>query len=189
DKPSGITSHKVIEIIRKKLNIRKVGHAGTLDPLATGLLVIMIGKKLYQYARQGLTVAIPLRQVAIKSIKLVGYKEAENQIDIRVECSKGTYIRSLIKDIAEKMGTLATVKELRRIELLNLPTATFSDLAERIKPFVRLEKEINLLAQQEKQLNQHQQSTQEIKERVDGSAGEVLNSPVRRQDKSTPIID
>src|SRR4051812_13436012 len=44
DKPSGITSHKVIEIIRKKLNIRRVGHAGTLDPLATGLLIIMVGK-------------------------------------------------------------------------------------------------------------------------------------------------
>src|SRR5437870_10018108 len=44
DKPSGITSHKVIEIIRRKLGIKKVGHAGTLDPLATGLLVIMLGK-------------------------------------------------------------------------------------------------------------------------------------------------
>jgi tRNA pseudouridine55 synthase len=44
DKPSGITSHKVIEIIRKKLGIKKVGHAGTLDPLATGLLVVMVGK-------------------------------------------------------------------------------------------------------------------------------------------------
>src|SRR6266487_3847679 len=44
DKPSGITSHKVIEIIRKKWSIKKVGHAGTLDPLATGLLVIMVGK-------------------------------------------------------------------------------------------------------------------------------------------------
>src|SRR3954454_8107781 len=44
DKPSGITSHKVVEIIRKKLNIKKVGHAGTLDPLATGLLIIMLGK-------------------------------------------------------------------------------------------------------------------------------------------------
>src|SRR3954469_21122174 len=44
DKPSGITSHKVVEIIRRKLNIKRVGHAGTLDPLATGLLIIMIGK-------------------------------------------------------------------------------------------------------------------------------------------------
>src|SRR3954470_23465887 len=44
DKPTGLTSHKVIEIIRKKLKIKKVGHAGTLDPLATGLLIIMLGK-------------------------------------------------------------------------------------------------------------------------------------------------
>src|ERR1043166_8193419 len=44
DKPTGLTSHKVIEIIRQKLNTKKVGHAGTLDPLATGLLVIMLGK-------------------------------------------------------------------------------------------------------------------------------------------------
>src|SRR3954469_14234082 len=44
DKPAGITSHKVVEIIRRKLKIKKVGHAGTLDPLATGLLVIMVGK-------------------------------------------------------------------------------------------------------------------------------------------------
>src|SRR2546422_10546590 len=44
DKPLGITSHKVIEIVRRKLNIKKVGHAGTLDPLATGLLIIMLGK-------------------------------------------------------------------------------------------------------------------------------------------------
>src|SRR3982751_5052915 len=44
DKPAGITSHKVVAIVRKKLNIRKVGHAGTLDPLATGLLVIMVGQ-------------------------------------------------------------------------------------------------------------------------------------------------
>ena len=44
DKPTDLTSHKVIEIIRKKLNIKKVGHAGTLDPLATGLLIIMVGK-------------------------------------------------------------------------------------------------------------------------------------------------
>ena len=44
DKPAGITSHKVIAIIRKKLSLKKVGHAGTLDPLATGLLVVMLGK-------------------------------------------------------------------------------------------------------------------------------------------------
>jgi len=44
DKPSGITSHDVIDIVRKRFSFKKVGHAGTLDPLATGLLVLLIGK-------------------------------------------------------------------------------------------------------------------------------------------------
>jgi len=44
DKPSGCTSHDVVDALRKKLHIRKVGHAGTLDPLATGLLIMLIGK-------------------------------------------------------------------------------------------------------------------------------------------------
>lgn len=43
NKPAGITSHDVVDIIRKKFNIQKVGHAGTLDPIATGVLVILIG--------------------------------------------------------------------------------------------------------------------------------------------------
>src|SRR5581483_895734 len=156
DKPAGITSHKVIEIIRQKLNIQRVGHAGTLDPLATGLLIIMVGKatklsnqlisqfktyevtiklfletdtgdvtgkvvksekerkfekkpiqeiiksfdnytywqqpplysaikikgrKLYQYARKGIKVTVPPRQVVIKSIKLVNYEKEKNQIN------------------------------------------------------------------------------------------------------------
>ena len=44
NKPNGLTSHDVVARIRKKFSIKKVGHAGTLDPLATGLLVILIGK-------------------------------------------------------------------------------------------------------------------------------------------------
>ncbi|MBN2121004.1 MAG: tRNA pseudouridine(55) synthase TruB [Candidatus Omnitrophica bacterium] len=44
DKPSGITSHDVVDIVRKRLKIKKVGHGGTLDPLATGLLIILVGK-------------------------------------------------------------------------------------------------------------------------------------------------
>jgi len=190
DKPAGITSHKVIELIRKKLGIKKVGHAGTLDPLATGLLVIMLGKatklsnqlisrsktyevemklfletdtgditgkiiksekpqaftenqiqavvnlfndyeywqkppiysaikirgrKLYQYARKGIPVEFPPRLVKIEKIKLLNYSFNEKKINFLVECSKGTYIRSLVKDIAEKLGTIATVSQLRRI--------------------------------------------------------------------------
>ena len=44
DKPSGMTSHDVVDVVRKKLNIRKVGHCGTLDPMATGVLVILTNK-------------------------------------------------------------------------------------------------------------------------------------------------
>jgi tRNA pseudouridine55 synthase len=190
DKPSGITSHKVVEIIRKKLGVKKVGHAGTLDPLATGLLIVMLGKatklsnslicqskiyevemklfletdtgditgkiikdekpqafaesqiktvissfddyeywqkppiysaikikgrKLYQYARKGVPVEYPSRLVKIEKIKLLNYSSNEEKISFLVECSKGTYIRSLVKDIAEKLGAIATVSQLRRI--------------------------------------------------------------------------
>ena len=190
DKPSGITSHKVIEIVRKRLNIKKVGHAGTLDPLATGLLVVMLGKtaklsnlltsqfktyqtemelfietdsgditgkimkrektkpfkrekvqeiinsfsnytywqkpplysaikvggkKLYEYARQGKKIEVSPRQVIIKKIELLEYTLEKNTINLQVECSKGTYIRSLVKDIAQRLSTIATIAKLRRI--------------------------------------------------------------------------
>jgi len=190
DKPTGITSHKVVEIVRKHLNIKKVGHAGTLDPLATGLLVVMLGKttklsdilisqfksyqtevglfietdsgditgkiikreekkifkreeiqeiidsfcdyiywqtpplysaikikgkKLCEYARQGKTVEVPPRQVTIKKIELLEYIPEKNLISLRVECSKGTYIRSLVKDIAQRLNTIATVVKLKRV--------------------------------------------------------------------------
>jgi tRNA pseudouridine55 synthase len=51
DKPCGITSHDVIDIIRKKLGIKKVGHCGTLDPMATGVLVVVTGKETKQSAK------------------------------------------------------------------------------------------------------------------------------------------
>ena len=44
DKPKDLTSHDVVDIVRNKLKIKKVGHAGTLDPLATGLLIVLVGK-------------------------------------------------------------------------------------------------------------------------------------------------
>jgi len=53
DKPSGITSHDVVDEIRKKFKIRKVGHSGTLDPFASGLLIVGIGKatRLLEYIK------------------------------------------------------------------------------------------------------------------------------------------
>ena len=73
------------------------------------------GKKLCEYARQGKTIEIPPRQVVIKKIELLEYFPNKNTISLQVECSKGTYIRSLVKDIAQKLATIATVAKLRRI--------------------------------------------------------------------------
>ena len=70
---------------------------------------------MYQYARKGISVEFPLRLVKIREIKLLNYSPQEAKINFLAECSKGTYIRSLVKDIAEKLGTAATVSQLRRI--------------------------------------------------------------------------
>jgi len=73
------------------------------------------GKKLYEYARKGIEVEIPLKLVRIKKMKLLDYSAKDGKINFFVECSKGTYIRSLVQDLAEKLGTIATVSQLRRI--------------------------------------------------------------------------
>lgn len=51
DKPEGITSHDVVDIVRKKINLQHIGHAGTLDPIATGLLIILVGRATKQFSR------------------------------------------------------------------------------------------------------------------------------------------
>jgi len=186
NKPKGITSFGAVEKIREIFGIRKVGHAGNLDPAATGVLVIGIaeatrflpfimeldkeyvakielgvltdtldstgkilmrkpvpefdeerlrailrgflgeikqippffsarkveGKRLYELARQGVLVTLKPKKVKINSIEIV-------QIDskgftLRISCSKGAYIRSLARDIGEKLGTFGIVKELER---------------------------------------------------------------------------
>lgn len=192
DKPMGVTSFDVIRDIRKEYGTKKVGHTGTLDPMATGVLPILIGdatklsdylmdhdkeyiavlklgekrdtgdsegniietskipnlttqeiestlkafigkisqippmysaikvngKKLYELAREGKEIERKPRSVEIYSIELLEVeKNTENIIDkikFKVNCSKGTYIRTLCEDIAEKLGTVGYMKELRR---------------------------------------------------------------------------
>lgn len=192
DKPMGVTSFDVIRDIRKEYGTKKVGHTGTLDPMATGVLPILIGdatklsdylmdhdkeyiavlklgekrdtgdsegniietskipnlttqeientlkafigkisqippmysaikvngKKLYELAREGKEIERKPRSVEIYSIELLEVeKNKENIIDkikFKVNCSKGTYIRTLCEDIAEKLGTVGYMKELRR---------------------------------------------------------------------------
>lgn len=184
DKEKDYTSRDVVNIISKKLKTKKVGHTGTLDPLATGVLVICVnkatklvevltssdkeyvatmklgiktdtgditgniieksnitptneeiknifrtfpkkymqtvpiysavkvnGKKLYEYAREDKIVKLPKREVEIKELELL---EINSEIKFRVVVSKGTYIRSLIEDIAEKLNTVGTMTNLNR---------------------------------------------------------------------------
>lgn len=190
DKPKGLTSRDVVNIICKKFNTKKVGHTGTLDPIAEGVLVVPIGRslkiselltserkeyiarvilgyetdmlditgtetkrniptctkeeiikvlnsfigkynqkvpmysavkvggrKLYEYARQGIEVNPPSKEVEIYSLELISdiiYIEQTIEFSIKCEVSKGTYIRSLIRDIAYKLDTYGTMKELIR---------------------------------------------------------------------------
>lgn len=192
NKPSGYTSHDIVSKIRKTLNIKKVGHTGTLDPLATGVLPILLGngtklskylinhdkeyittikfgvrtdtgditgkiveekeipkysetkikevlkgfegkqkqlppmysaikvngKKLYEYARSGQSIEIPPRDIEVYNIELLSLKK--DSIEIKIDCSKGTYIRSLCEDIAQKLGTVGTMSELKRIKVRNI---------------------------------------------------------------------
>lgn len=72
------------------------------------------GKKLYEYARKNIEVEVPKREIIIYSINLVEFRQAENTIVFDVECSKGTYIRSLCEDIAEKLNTVGYMLDLDR---------------------------------------------------------------------------
>lgn len=187
-KEQGFTSHDVVAVVRKILSMKHVGHTGTLDPMATGVLPICLGngtriieyldldtkvyhcrmklglltdtldvwgsileeqavptiseerirealnsfvgmvsqvpplysaikvdgKRLYSYARAGEQVEIPERNIYVKEINLLGFDNDE--IEFRVSCSKGTYIRSLCRDIAQALGTLGTMTFLCREE-------------------------------------------------------------------------
>lgn len=196
NKPQNMTSFDVVAIVRKTLNIKKVGHTGTLDPNAEGLMIILIdkatkalpflhldkkeyiaslklgiktstgdiwgevieqgsipiltkemidfslksflgksiqtppkvsaisvnGKRLYEYARKDQEVKIPKREIEIFEIECLNIDE---EIHFRVQCSSGTYIRSLCEDIAEKLGTIGTMSKLTRtkIEMFNVKDA------------------------------------------------------------------
>ena len=202
NKEKEYTSHDVVAKLKKKLNISKVGHTGTLDPNATGVLPILIGKgtkfskylinhdkiyevelelgkktdtadiegkvieeenvdekyikenllqvlesfvgkqeqippmysaikkngkKLYEYARAGEKVDIEPRKIEIYKIDLNKYDK--NIITFVVSCSKGTYIRSLCEDIAEKLNTVGYMKNLKRLQVgeFNIKDAVYID--------------------------------------------------------------
>src|SRR5690625_3875630 len=192
DKPAGWTSHDVVSRTRKIAGTRKVGHAGTLDPMATGMLVIgfnkatrlltyivdttktyratirlghntttddadgdivqtrfanavtsdhihdavtnltgtiqqvpsavsaikIDGKRAYQRVRDGETVDIPAREVTIQRFSIDDIRRADDgktiDLDIEVQCTAGTYIRALARDLGEALGTGGYLTALRR---------------------------------------------------------------------------
>lgn len=187
DKPLGISSNNAIQKVKYLLNAEKVGHTGTLDPMATGLLPICLGeatkfanflldgdkeytataklgvvtdsgdsegnvvatnivttsleqitralikftgvitqippmysalkhngRPLYEYARAGITIERPARNVTIHNLELVNYDSELEQITFKASVSKGTYIRTLAEDIGNELGCGASLIALRR---------------------------------------------------------------------------
>lgn len=101
-------------------NVRNVlssflGKQEQMPPMYSAIKVN--GKKLYEYARKGQTVQIKKRQIEIYKCELNKIKLEEKEILFTVHCSKGTYIRSLCEDIANKLGTVGYMKELNRIKV------------------------------------------------------------------------
>lgn len=105
--------------ILTKENINKVlesfiGKQTQTPPMYSAIKIK--GKKLYDYAREGKQVDIPARNIEIYNLKINKIDVENNEIEIKVECSKGTYIRTLCEDIAKKLGTIGYMKELNRIQ-------------------------------------------------------------------------
>ena len=187
NKPKSFTSFDVIAVLRRLLNQRKIGHMGTLDPMATGVLPILLGdsakfqiyctnhdktyiadlkfgittdtlditgnvlsetksnvnreelqkvlktfvgeifqvppmfsaikingQKLCNLARKGVEIEREKRKITIYSIKLIDFNEKNQTAKIEVECSKGTYIRTLCDDIGKKLSVGAVLTDLKR---------------------------------------------------------------------------
>jgi len=188
DKARGPTSHDVVFQARRALKTREIGHSGTLDPMATGVLVLVVGeatklvnhlmasrkvyettlrlgqatssldadgdvveeravptlsrelvarhartflgeidqqvpavsavkvdgRPLYESARKGREVEAPVRRVCLHELDVLAVRE--NEIDLRMSCSKGFYVRSLGRDLAAALGTVGHLTALKRLQ-------------------------------------------------------------------------
>jgi len=185
DKPSGVTSHDVVDVVRRSLRTRKVGHAGTLDPMATGLLILGVGRatrllrylgdlsksyaatgrlgeetdtldadgqivrsapvdvsraeiegacaalvgdslqtppsysavkvggrKLYEAARKGDALEAPARRIRVDAFEVSAFDGRD--VEVRITCSGGTYVRVLVADVGRALGCGAHLVRLRR---------------------------------------------------------------------------
>ena len=92
-----------------------IGKQNQIPPIYSAIKIN--GKKLYEYARKGQEVELKPREIEIYDINLIDYSIKEKQIEFEVFCGKGTYIRSLCEDIANKFETVGYMKELKRIQV------------------------------------------------------------------------
>lgn len=103
-----ILNNDNVEKILKEL----IGKQKQVPPIYSAIKVN--GKKLYEYARKGKTVDIPAREIEIYDLKLLNIDECNKQIVYEIYCSKGTYVRTVCEKIAEKLGNVGYMKELKR---------------------------------------------------------------------------
>jgi tRNA pseudouridine55 synthase len=195
DKPVGPTSHDMVGLLRRLTGTRRIGHAGTLDPLASGVLPILVGaatrfseeltggwkryeaiirlgarsatddaegpiqpsgvpvpdeatvraaldtfigtfdqrppafsarkqagRLAHRAARAGETLELPARTVTVESIEVLAYEPGESTADLRIDlrCGAGTYVRSIARDLGERLGCGAHLASLRRTEAAGL---------------------------------------------------------------------
>lgn len=190
-KPQGKTSHDVVAVLRRVTKVKQIGHTGTLDPFAEGVLPVCIGKatrlidylkddkayiatvqfgkstatydtegevvkvsdkkadlsaiekaldafrgeieqlppiysaikvngkKLYEYARKGEDVEIKPRKVTINDLRIVNFDYEKQQLELYIDCSKGTYIRSVANDLGEILGCWGYLIKLVRVKAGN----------------------------------------------------------------------
>ena len=115
-----IEEKEVLENNLNKENVEEIlkkfsGRQKQIPPIYSAIKVN--GKKLYEYAREGKKVEIPEREIEIYSIKLKNINLEEKEIEFEVNCSKGTYIRVLCEDIANKLDTVGYMSNLERIKV------------------------------------------------------------------------
>ena len=99
----------------KKALTKMLGKQQQIPPMYSAIKVN--GKKLYEYARCGKNIEVQPRTIEIYNIELIDINTKEKQIKFIVSCSKGTYIRTLCEKIAENLGTIGYMKELKRIKV------------------------------------------------------------------------
>ena len=115
-----IESQEILPQMLEVKNVKKalsklIGKQQQIPPMYSAIKVN--GKKLYEYARCGKNIEVQPRTIEIYNIELIDINTKEKQIKFIVSCSKGTYIRSLCEKIAENLGTIGYMKELKRIKV------------------------------------------------------------------------